>query len=94
MTPSTRDSDPPTDRLLSYSIGAEETAAGAIVAAFDALDADVRMRGRTLYDQIPIGAVDRLLAGETAFRLELPIWRHPVVLTPETVTIYAVSDGD
>lgn len=92
MTPSTRDSDPPTDRLLSYSIDPEETAVEALMTAFDALDADVRTRQTTLYDQIPIGAVDRLVAGATAFRLELPIWRHPVVLTPETVTIYAVPD--
>lgn len=93
MAPATRDTDPPpTDRLVTYSIGRDETAVEAVIAAFDAIEADIRTRETTLYDHVATDAVDELLAAETGVRLELSIWRHPIVLTPEAVRVYAVPD--
>ncbi len=62
------------------------------MAAFDAIETDVRPRETTLYDHVPTDAVEELFATETPVRLELSIWHHPVVLTPEAVRVYAVPD--
>ncbi|WP_049980955.1 hypothetical protein [Halolamina rubra] len=93
MVPARRGSDPPpTDRLVTYSIDRDETAVEAVTAAFDALETDVRERETTLYDHVATDAMDELFAAEMPVRLELSIWHHPVVLTPETVRVYEVPD--
>ena len=94
MVPDRRDTVPPlTERLVTYSISGGETAVEALIGAFEALEPDVQARERTLYDHVATDAVDELLAAETAIRLEIVIWQHPVVLTRETVEVYAVPDA-
>lgn len=60
--------------------------------AFEAIDADVTEREKSLHDCFPTDAVNRLVRGDAVFRLRLSVWGHPLVLTPEAVTVYAAPN--
>jgi len=94
MPSDSADTVPPlTERVVTYSISGGETGVEAVIAAFEALETDVQARETTLYDHVATDAIDKLLAAETAIRLEIVVWQHPVVLTRETVEVYAVPDA-
>jgi hypothetical protein len=85
-TPITPESDRP---IARRPISSAESASAAVVRAFETVDG--RPAGeRVLYDFVDPDALDTLLAtggGDATVRVRL--WDHPVVVTPERVTVYA-----
>jgi len=78
-------------RLLTYQIQLDESVEEAIISAFYTLGFEVMSEQTVLEEWVDVDALDRLLAGPTPARATVRIWDHPVVVTPETVTIYSLT---
>ncbi len=78
-------------RLLTYQIQLDESVEEAIISAFYTLGFEVMSEQTVLEEWVDVDALDRLLAGPTPARATVRIWNHPVVVTPETVTIYSLT---
>lgn len=78
------------DPSVTYSVGSEESITDAVLAAFRNSDVDLCERELTLYEQIDDNGLDQLFArGGREIRLTARLWDRPVVVTPETVVVYA-----
>lgn len=83
--------DPPertSNRLVTYTIGPNETATDALLVAFEAIGVDPKRQETTLHDTLATDAVDRLLRKGEEFRLTVHVWEHTVCITPDTLSIY------
>jgi len=79
------------NRLVTYTISPDETATGALLAAFEAVGVDPMQRETTLQSVVAADAVDRLAREGGEFHLTFHVWEHPVTLTQDAVTIYATD---
>ncbi|SDX86505.1 hypothetical protein [Halobellus clavatus] len=85
--PNPADSDP----IATYVWTGEEDGANAVVAAFSEGPLDgIPTDNGTLYQWIDTDAIDSLLASaHDDVELSTVIWDHPVVITRDTVEVYA-----
>lgn len=79
---------------VTYSVGSEESMTDAVLAAFLSSDVDLSERELTLFEQINDDGLNDLFArGSRELRLTVRLWDRPVVVTPETVVVYAEQDA-
>lgn len=82
-------------RLIDHTTGAEvarypvaddERVSEAVLSAFGSVGE--RGDGAVLYDFVDPDALDRLFAGNGSPTVSVELWGHPVVITPDMVTVY------
>lgn len=81
------------NRLVTYTIGPDETAVDGLLAAFDAIGIDAQSRATTLQDCLATDAFNNLFRVSEEFHLIVHVWDHEVVLTPDELSIYG-TDAD
>lgn len=87
--PATASPDRASNRLVTYTVDPDETAADALLAAFEAIGVDPMQQETTLYDALATDSVERLFDNGEEFRLTVHVWGHPVAFTSDAITIYA-----
>ncbi len=79
---------------VTYSIGSDETATDAVLAAFRNSDIELPEQEQTLFERIDDDGLNQLFARSSReVRLTTRLWDRPVVVTPETVVVYAERDS-
>lgn len=81
------------ERLVTYTIGSEESVPAAIAEAFRAIDHDLEEKDTVVVDWVHGDAIDRLCrTSGRHLHVSTLVWGHPVVITPEEVRVYAERD--
>ena len=78
---------PPREGIARYPIDGDESAAEAVLAAFGMI-AGRHGDDEVLYEFVDPDALNRLFGGNGAPTVSATLWGHPVVVTPEAVTVY------
>jgi hypothetical protein len=73
--------------IARYPISDDESVVEAVLGAFG-LVAERRDDGEVLYDFVDPDALEGLFAGNGTPVVSAELWGHPVVVTPEMVTVY------
>ena len=73
--------------IARYPVSDDESVVEAVLGAFG-LVAERRDDGEVLYDFVDPDALNGLFAGNGRPTVSAELWGHPVVVTPEAVTVY------
>ena len=79
--------------LARYSMDSEESVVQGIAMAFASLDVDPQSQETVIHDVVDTDALRQLQeSSDRHVRVSMHLWDHPVVVTPEDVSIYGTGD--
>ena len=76
--------------IARYPISDDESVSEALLGAFSQV-MERSDRDEVLYDFVDPDALDRLFGGKGSPTVSAELWGHPVVVTPDAVTVYERS---